>query len=310
MAARRGAARLATVLDAVRRGRRGRGDTGVGRRPRPGGPARTRQLHRRRPGRLVVSASRRSKDCVVAHTMLGIELRGLGAEQLRVEAYVGGQWRPVGLSNQGGDDDDHAAGAAGQADALRQEVHRDPVPGHLPRRGALGHDDHRGPGLRRRRAGAGPQGGHRRVIGRKAASPTASASASPTPAAVADDQRPRRPRHAGPLAPRPNPDRRRRSRVRHRGDAARRRHGGDRGRAAGAAAAPQPRRPRSAGRRRQLPGGGGYPPLPGGGGPPVVPGSTRAGFTGPVGSSRGPRPVATPPSCYQRRPAAGGDAPL
>ncbi|GAB3799382.1 hypothetical protein GCM10027605_12810 [Micromonospora zhanjiangensis] len=52
-------------------------------------------------GQVVVTASRKGKECVVARTALAIELRGLEADQIRVEAMVGRDWQPVGLSGVG-----------------------------------------------------------------------------------------------------------------------------------------------------------------------------------------------------------------
>jgi hypothetical protein len=190
MAVRRGAARFATVfmlfagLVAVgTTPASADGETRVGLRA-PG------SFTAGAPGQLVVSASKRGKDCVVVRTVLGVELSGLEANQVRVEAAVGGQWQPVGLSSGGAGtvittpvQPEKPVLCDKKSVAIRYRVtFLSGVPsGTTTILAQVSDADGRVLGRKADTA---------RVVGRKSASatPSATASTSPTAAALADEQ--------------------------------------------------------------------------------------------------------------------------
>jgi hypothetical protein len=54
------------------------------------------------PGSVTVAITKRTKGCVIVSTSLGIALPGLHADQVQVQAYRGGQWQTIGVSQTGG----------------------------------------------------------------------------------------------------------------------------------------------------------------------------------------------------------------
>ena len=53
-------------------------------------------------GSVAVSVNKRTKGCVAVRVVLGIQLDGLEANQVRVIAQTGGGWQDVGVSGGGG----------------------------------------------------------------------------------------------------------------------------------------------------------------------------------------------------------------
>jgi hypothetical protein len=53
------------------------------------------------PGSVTVTIAKRTKGCVIVSTSIGIVLPGLRADQVQVQAYRGGQWQSIGVSQTG-----------------------------------------------------------------------------------------------------------------------------------------------------------------------------------------------------------------
>jgi hypothetical protein len=54
------------------------------------------------PGSVTMSIAKRTKGCVQVRAGIGIALPGLRADQVQVQAFTGGQWQSVGVSQTGG----------------------------------------------------------------------------------------------------------------------------------------------------------------------------------------------------------------